>query len=45
MAYVETLGARRCAAVVLGQGDAAIRLIDNVPLASDLQHTPIAGVA
>lgn len=45
VAYVETVGARRCAAVVLGQGDAAIRLIDNVPLGSDLQHRPIAGVA
>lgn len=33
VAYVETVGARRCAAVVIGQGDVAVRLIDNVPLA------------
>ena len=32
VAYVSTLGQRRCGAVVLGDGSDAIRLIDNVPV-------------
>ena len=39
VAYVSTLGQRRCGAVVLGDGSDAIRLIDNVPVEASLQES------
>jgi len=32
VAYVKSVGQRRCGAVVVGEGTDAVRLIDNVPL-------------
>ena len=38
VAYVETVGKRRCGAVVVGEGDEAVRLIDNVPSTQQKTH-------
>ena len=44
VAYVSTLGQRRCGAVVLGDGSDAIRLIDNVPVETSLQESKMKEV-
>lgn len=38
VAYVNSVGQRRCGAVVLGEGSDAVRLIDNVPLDKPLDE-------
>ncbi|NCF45750.1 MAG: pantoate--beta-alanine ligase [Proteobacteria bacterium] len=41
VAYVETVGTRRCAAVVIRSGDCAVRLIDNVAVPGSLLPTEL----
>ena len=41
VAYVKSVGQRRCGAVVLGEGADAVRLIDNVPVDPPLQESDI----
>ena len=43
--YVETVGARRCGAVVIGEGDEAVRLIDNVPVDVAEDSLPLQDIA
>ena len=45
VAYVETVGARRCGAVVIGEGDEAVRLIDNVPVDVAEDSLPLQDIA
>ena len=45
VAYVETVGKRRCGAVVVGEGDEAVRLIDNVPFDAAKDSSPLRGIA
>ena len=43
VAYVETVGSRRCAAVVIRSGDCAVRLIDNVAVSTSHLATELKG--
>ena len=45
VAYVETVGVRRCGAVVIGTGDEAVRLIDNVPVDVAEDSLPLQDIA
>ena len=45
VAYVETVGKRRCGAVVVGEGDEAVRLIDNVPVDAAEDSLPLRDIA